>query len=299
MNTRWGRNVAAIIAASSIALGGSVAAVAAPVATPPASSVGVVLPSAVSVGKVNIQRIASPVAPVRGAVTVRPKVAYSGNVSFASRTFTVKQGSKTIARNATSARLKAGSYTVVTTAKYKVYTIVDGKRVYGEQLKSVTESQKLTVRTAVVIRNIAGRTVAYGKSVKIVPIVSVNSGVKVASSRLTVKSGSKTIASSKAAVNLRAGKYKVTTTVKYRVPTSTYTYTTSKSQYLTIKSGKKPSSVPGTGSWNCPSGYPIKGNASSGIYHVPGGSFYDRTNPEECFATRGAAEAAGYRASKV
>jgi len=44
----------------------------------------------------------------------------------------------------------------------------------------------------------------------------------------------------------------------------------------------------------------IKGNISARgekIYHVPGGQFYDRTVPEECFATREEAEAAGYRAS--
>lgn len=53
--------------------------------------------------------------------------------------------------------------------------------------------------------------------------------------------------------------------------------------------------------WNCPAGYPIKGNRSSSgewIYHVPGGEFYDRTNPEECFATQQDARDAGYRASK-
>jgi hypothetical protein len=53
---------------------------------------------------------------------------------------------------------------------------------------------------------------------------------------------------------------------------------------------------------SCPSSAPIKGNQSSSgewIYHVPGGSFYDRTNPEECFATESAAVAAGYRASKL
>ncbi len=52
-------------------------------------------------------------------------------------------------------------------------------------------------------------------------------------------------------------------------------------------------------SWNCPSWAPIKGNASSKIYHVPGGRYYDKTNPEECFASEAAARAAGYRASKL
>lgn len=41
----------------------------------------------------------------------------------------------------------------------------------------------------------------------------------------------------------------------------------------------------------------IKGNISSGgrkIYHVPGGAFYDRTQPEQCFNTEAEAQAAGY-----
>jgi hypothetical protein len=41
---------------------------------------------------------------------------------------------------------------------------------------------------------------------------------------------------------------------------------------------------------------PIKGN-QSGLYHVPGGAYYDETNPEECFATAADAKAAGYEAS--
>ena len=47
--------------------------------------------------------------------------------------------------------------------------------------------------------------------------------------------------------------------------------------------------------WNCPSWALIKGNASSMIYHLPGGASYTRTNPEECFATESAAQRAGYR----
>lgn len=51
--------------------------------------------------------------------------------------------------------------------------------------------------------------------------------------------------------------------------------------------------------WNCPSWAPIKGNQDSWIYHVPGGRYYDATNPEECFRTESAAQAAGYRKSKL
>jgi competence protein ComEC len=49
-----------------------------------------------------------------------------------------------------------------------------------------------------------------------------------------------------------------------------------------------------------PATHPIKGNVNSSgesIYHVPGGTFYGRTNPEACFATEDTAEHAGFRAS--
>ncbi len=43
----------------------------------------------------------------------------------------------------------------------------------------------------------------------------------------------------------------------------------------------------------------IKGNisANSKIYHVKGGAFYDRTNPEMCFSTEQQAVDAGFRKS--
>jgi large subunit ribosomal protein L17 len=43
-----------------------------------------------------------------------------------------------------------------------------------------------------------------------------------------------------------------------------------------------------------PEGFPIKGNADSNLYHVPGSAFYDRTVAEVWFATEEAAEAAGF-----
>ncbi len=44
-----------------------------------------------------------------------------------------------------------------------------------------------------------------------------------------------------------------------------------------------------------PAGFPIKGNDGSKLYHVPGSSFYKRTNAEVWFATPEAAEAAGFQ----
>jgi len=44
-----------------------------------------------------------------------------------------------------------------------------------------------------------------------------------------------------------------------------------------------------------PEGFPIKGNADSMLYHVPGSAFYDRTEAEVWFADTDAAEAAGFQ----
>ncbi len=46
---------------------------------------------------------------------------------------------------------------------------------------------------------------------------------------------------------------------------------------------------------SAPEGYEIKGNAGSGLYHVPGSAFYNRTVAEFWFATAEDAEAAGFQ----
>lgn len=48
-----------------------------------------------------------------------------------------------------------------------------------------------------------------------------------------------------------------------------------------------------------PEGYPVKLNESSGIFHVPGGRFYDRTGADRWYATAHDAVADGYRQSKT
>jgi len=55
--------------------------------------------------------------------------------------------------------------------------------------------------------------------------------------------------------------------------------------------------VPGDGTRDCPSGYPIKGNMASMRYHTPGQPSYNRTIPEVCFQNGEAAEAAGFTES--
>lgn len=49
----------------------------------------------------------------------------------------------------------------------------------------------------------------------------------------------------------------------------------------------------------CPEGYPVKANDNSGIFHLPGGRFYERTVPERCYTAAEGAEADGYRRAKA
>lgn len=53
--------------------------------------------------------------------------------------------------------------------------------------------------------------------------------------------------------------------------------------------------VRGDASGPVPAGFPLKGNASSKLYHPAGTRFYDRTVAEYYFASPAAAEAAGYQ----
>lgn len=49
---------------------------------------------------------------------------------------------------------------------------------------------------------------------------------------------------------------------------------------------------------DCPLSHPVKAKLRSGIYHVPDGVSYQRTNADRCYADPAAAESDGYRAAK-
>ena len=49
----------------------------------------------------------------------------------------------------------------------------------------------------------------------------------------------------------------------------------------------------------CPPGFPVKVKLSSGIYHVEGMMNWERTHADRCYVSAEAAEADGYRASKI
>jgi hypothetical protein len=48
----------------------------------------------------------------------------------------------------------------------------------------------------------------------------------------------------------------------------------------------------------CPAHHPVKAKVASGIFHVPGGANYTRTQPDRCYLSTQAAEADGLRQSK-
>ena len=56
-----------------------------------------------------------------------------------------------------------------------------------------------------------------------------------------------------------------------------------------------PRAAAATADGSAPEGFEIKGNADSGLYHVPGSAFYNRTVAEFWFATAEDAEAAGFQ----
>ena len=49
---------------------------------------------------------------------------------------------------------------------------------------------------------------------------------------------------------------------------------------------------------SCPESHPVKAKLESGIFHVPGGRFYNRVHPDRCYRDAASAEADGLRASK-
>lgn len=66
-----------------------------------------------------------------------------------------------------------------------------------------------------------------------------------------------------------------------------------------VKGEQTTDAIKAVAATQAPTNCPVKGNVSkdSKIYHVPGGSFYNRVKPEQCFQTEAEAKAAGFRKS--
>lgn len=270
---------------------------------------------------VTFAKIASKTAPYKGKTTIKPNVRKAGAVEISKKTLTVKKGSRTVARDASSVRLAAGTYKVTQKVTYRTYstkttTETVKKKVVG--VASGTDVNVTCTASAVIPEYFEGDPTPWGATVNGTCTSPKFDGKHVMAAFLLnlddewwgfnddnldeFTTPALPVAGAPFSAVLNPdGDLMKTTTVTKKVTKKVYSSLktkTSKAQTLVIKQGKKPSWVYGTGGYQCPSGYPIKGNASSMIYHVPGGAFYDRTKPEQCFATESAARAEGYRKSQ-
>lgn len=321
---RFGRTTTALLASLALAAGTLVAAtpaMAAPTTTARNAAVAAPAPAAAASGSVTISKIKGKKAPYNRTVTIKPQVRKSGKVVIAKKTLTVKRGSKTVAKNKTSVKLKAGTYRVTQKVTYRTFTNKVTSRKVERKVVGVEAYDDVNVTCVA-----SGVEVEYLDSESDEPW-GADVTLECTSPRfdgpLTFDAylyyddeewwgysnddhyGFSTYSFSGTDGTIAGSLYSDEDLMLTKIVTEKKTKrvyskvkTKSASQKLVITSGKKPSWVWGSGGWNCPAAYPIKGNASSMIYHVPGGAYYSRTKPEQCFATESAARAEGYRRSK-
>jgi len=281
-------------------------------------------PAEAATSSVTIVRIATKTAPYGGKAKIVPQVTQKGLVEVSKKTLTVRQGKRTLVSGKSSALLKPGKYQVTQSVRYRTYTI-----------RKTTADVRKVVVGAPAFRDVNVRCTATRVTPDIQEQVEASFGMDIAATcksaafdgvhvfsgwlmndngdgsvwsgfndsnldELTVR-GTPVVGREFAAVLNPENDLSKTTYVKKTTSQkaySAYKTVSTKAQTLTIKQGKKPAWVEGNGGYDCPKGFPIKGNADSGIYHVRGGAYYSRTIPEQCFATESAARAEGYRKSK-
>lgn len=225
----------------------------------------------------------------------------------------------------------AGTWTPGTTLKYQWYR--NGSAIKGATARSYTavaadRGKPLMVKVTGRKTGYASRTVASAKTKAVaagtlkaaVPQISgtaragkklaVNRGNWTSGTRLTqrwYRNGAALSGATGTSYTLKSADAGTTITVKVTGAKPGYTTVTKASAAVRVQAAPKPAAKPkpkpvsssaAPRGKSCPASHPIKGNANSGIYHMPSGSFYSRTVPEKCFKTEAAAKAAGYRKSK-
>lgn len=136
-----------------VALATAVTLLAAPLAVVPASAsapTAAAAPVATAkkpVAQVTIKKITTKTAPYKKKATVKPRVTRKGQVVVKSKTLTVAQHGKHVAKNKKKVALKAGTYRVKTKVAYRTYTIKPstGAKVWSKY-KVKSKSQKLVVK---------------------------------------------------------------------------------------------------------------------------------------------------------
>ena len=99
--------------------------------------------AAEAVTYVSIRTISTKTVEPGAKAVIKPTYTKRSNVKVSSARLTVRRGSIYITKNATSAALPAGGYSVTVTVKYRVRS----GGTYGS-LRSAVKSQSLTVKTA-------------------------------------------------------------------------------------------------------------------------------------------------------
>lgn len=273
--------------------------------------------------KVTISKIANKTAKYKKSVTVKvPRTKAHGKTKIIKVVMTVKKGSKTKASKKRSVKLKAGKYKVTTYAYYRTYV---WQTRYEPLL--VYPAWSTVSGTTCVIDSVSGPVAPYNFSASCSGLDFDGSfqlqGTATARfpSDPPAELGEERGWDLSTGVALEAeedpqslvGKSfdgSLTTPVdlfdeqgiEFEEKVFSKTKVLKKKQKLTIKQGKKPGSTAPISLNDCPSWAPIKGNISESrgtkIYHLPGGRWYDVTNPEICFSSVKAAKKAGFRASK-
>lgn len=225
-------------------------------------------------------------------------------------------GTTTVGQTLTA---KPGTWTTGTRLTYQWY--IGGAAVAKATAASFALPASATLKTVTVV--VTGTKAGYATASKQSKATAVVKGILKAStpqikgstivgSRLTVSTGTWTSGTTLTyqwyangtAIN-RATASSLVVTAAMVKKNITVRVTGTKSGFVTAaKTSAKtgavsyPSRTAPVSTWNCPAWAPIKGNASSMIFHVPSGQYYSRTKPEECFSSEGAAIKAGYRKSK-
>lgn len=247
-----------------------------------------------------------------GYTTVSKTSASTGRVTVAA-TPTIS-GTRAVGATLTA---KRGTWATGTTFSYQWYA--DGVAISGATkatyvVSSAREHDRITVKVTGRKSGYATVSKTSGATTRILRVGTPSiSGTALVTRTLTASTGTWTsgadlryqwYAGGKAISGATSRTLKLTSahagktiTVKVTGRLSGYA-TISKTSRATSSIGY-PSRTAPTSSWNCPSWAPIKGNASSMIYHMPWQRYYDATKPEDCFRTESAAVAAGYRRAKV
>lgn len=126
---------------------------------------------------------------------------------------------------------------ITTGARRVVATVATSALILAGAAVASAPASAAAAKPTVTIGKIANKTVTKGKTTTVKPVVKTKGNVKVSSKTVTVTKAGKSLAKNKKSAKLGAGKYKVTTTVKYKTWT---TKSTTKKVKVPLTEGMAP-----------------------------------------------------------